>query len=979
MKTVYKFCFALSAFAAALAARADATRSQPAYFQQDVQYVISVKLDTEDKKSTGEQTIHYVNNSPDTLEQFYLHLYPNAFKDGDTEYMRFRNRRYNAVFGNLSGDHRAWMTLQDVTVDGRSVVPDVDDTIARIDLPRPLPPGGNMEIRLRFESKLRERFGRAGYTGDHLDFAQWYPKVVVYDRAGFHLDKHKAGEFYGEFGTFDVTIELPAHYVVAATGTLAEGDPGWGYHSPGRRQNAAPIVGSTKTVRFRAENVHDFAWCADPTFVVQDTIHDGVEVRVFYRKKNEGAWKDHVLDWTLLALDFLERKVGPFGYPQISVVDVSSSFGMEYPMLVMNGRASEGLVVHELAHNYFQGMLGNDERAEAWLDEGFATFLTTWYMEEQYGPYGDTSSWGWYRKITPQYKLWESLRHDVIDLQRRGYGERVAKRAEDYANSYRTHVYRKAALFINGIRYVTGDDEFETILSNYYRTWQFKHVNEEAFRLACEEWAKVDLSRQFEQWLHTRKTCDYSLEEVEVAPSADGGVDATVRIKRLGDLYVTIEIVFQLENGETVTRRIRSNRRELKETYRLPSKPKRTAVNPDNEIIDVDLRNNFQPRRRDIQIDWPNNDYYPEWGYQFRHRPGAWYNDVDGLKAGYLIRGSYLDDPPRWRAGVYYGFHTERVDFDVRYQHPFNVLGNRALLHLGGWKMEGREDVTAYFKVTRRPELAKPPSHELTLGFNWHELTDPAYLTRADWYDTNQVDIGPYIAYGVDPQFDWFSTRIDANLKLGRRWWGGDFKYERLSTTATAYSRSRFVQLRWRLFLGLMGGGVPLQQQFQIAEAGPLVQEQHLWLRSPGAVWDELHYHKGGDGNLRGYFFGGFGVNRLFSTNVELGTPLPLWHLERITKPLVGPIQWYAFYDVGWIMDEDNPNDDNTRLATLVDRGVLGWSLQDAGIGVRSRRLFPFYDLTLRLDMPLWVNHPVINEEQDETKFRYLFSIEGSF
>jgi hypothetical protein len=979
MKAIYRILLVLGGLCAALTSPFDAARSQADYFQQDVDYVIRVKLDTEAKKSSGEQTIQYVNNSPDTLRQFYLHLYPNAFRDKNTEYMRFRNRRYNATFGNVSKGNRGWLNVHDVTVDGDSVVADVDDTIARIELPRPLLPGENIEIRLRFESKVRKRFGRAGYVGDQFDFAQWYPKVVVYDKKGFHPDEHKAGEFYGEFGKFDVSIELPAHYVVAATGRLADGDPGWDYNSPGGNSQKDGDDGTTKTVRFRAENVHDFAWCASPDFVVQDTTRAGVDVRVFYRSKNEGAWKDRVLSWTMRALEFLEKKVGPYGYPQMSIVDVPSSYGMEYPMLVMNGRASEGLVLHEVTHNYYYGMLGNDERAEPWLDEGFATFMTTWYMEERYGPYGNTAGWNWYQKITPQYKLWEGLRHDVIDLQRRGYGERVAKRAEDYRNSYRAHVYQKSALVVNVIRYSTGDEDFATILKNYYDTWKFKHVNEEAFHLACEQWAEVDLSRQFEQWLHTRKTCDYSLEEVEVTPRADGDVDATVKIKRLGELYVTIEVVFQLENGDTLSRRIRSNRRELKETYRLPSKPKRTAINPNNEIIDVDLRNNFQPRQRDIQIDWPNNDYYPEWGYQFRHRPGAWYNDVDGLKAGYMIRGSYLDAAPRWRAGIYYGFLSERVDFDVRYDHPLKILGNRSIFHMSGWKMEGREDVTAYLKVTRRPILTKPPTQEFIIGLNWHELTNPAYLTRPDWYDTNRVDLGPYIAYSVNPQFDWFSTQIDTDLKLGREWSKGEFKYERFTTTAALYSRSRFLNFRWRLFLGLMGGEMPLQQQFQIGEAGPLVQEQNFWLRSPGAVWDQLHYHKGGDGNIRGYAFGTFGVNRLFSTNVELGTPLPLWYLEKITKPLVGPIQWYGFYDVGWIMDANNPNPSNARLTELVEQGALGWTLQDAGIGLRSRRLFPFYDLTLRLDMPIWVNHPAINLEEEDTKFRYLFSIQGSF
>jgi hypothetical protein len=979
MKTACRICVCFVGICAALGVPPHDASAQEDYFQQDVDYVISVKLDTEAKMSSGEETVHYVNNSPDTLTELYFHLYPNAFRGKESEFMQYNNRRYNGTLGNIPKKNRSWMKLLGVTVDGDTVTVEVDDTIARFDLPHPLAPADDIDIHLQFESKIRKRFLRAGYVGDQYDFAQWYPKVVVYDQNGFHPDKHKAGEFYGEFGTFDVSIELPAHYVVAATGMLAAGDPGWDYNLAGGGSTKDRNDRSTKTVRFHAENVHDFAWCASPDFVVQDTTFGEVDVRVFYRIKNAASWKNRVVDWTLRALDFLGEKVGPYGYPQVSVVDVPSAHGMEYPMLVMNGRASEGLVLHEVSHIYFYGMLANDERAEPWLDEGFATFMTTWYMEERYGRYGNTARWNWYQKITPQYGLWESMRHNVITLERSGYGERTAKRAEDYDNSYRAHVYSKAALFLNAIRYLTGDKEFETILHNYYDTWQYKHVNEERFRRACEKWAGVDLSRGFEQWLHTVKTCDYELEEVKTTPREDGGVDASVRVKRLGELYIPIELVFQLENGDTVTQRIDSRLRAIHETYRLPSRPKRAAINPDNEIVDVDLRNNFQPRRRDLQLDWPNNDYYPEWGYQYRHRPGAWYNNVDELKVGYLFRGSYYGTPPSWRVGVYYGTRSERVDFDVRYEYPFRLAGNRGLLHLRGWKMEGRRDVTAYLKLTRRLKLMEPPTHELVIGFNWHELNRPEYLTRPDWYDTNKVDLGPYIAYSVEPEFDWFSTRIDADLRLGRKWSKGDFKYERFSAAAALYSRSQNIDVRWRLFIGLMGGVIPLQQQFQIGGAGPLRQEQNFWLRSPGAVWDWMHYHKGGDGNLRGYYENTFGVNRLFSSNIELGTYLPLWHLEKVTKPLVGRIHWYGFYDAGWIMDSENPNPSNERLTDLVDQGVLGWTLQDAGIGLRSHRLFPFYDLTLCFDMPIWINRPAVNMEEAQTKFRYLFSIQGSF
>jgi hypothetical protein len=974
--------FVLAIVIALLFQPVSAASADDNYFQQDVDYVIHINLDTEARYATGEQTITYTNNSPDTLTEIYLHLYPNAFRSKESEYMQYRSRRYNLTVRNVPGKHRSYMTLNDVMINGTAVTAEVDDTIGRLELPAPLQPGGTLDIRLKFEQKLRKRFGRAGYVGDHYDFAQWYPKVVVYDKNGFHPDKHKAGEFYGEFGSFDVTIDLPSEYVVAATGTVVEGDPGWDYNRPGGTPAAGNgREGSRKTVRFNADNVHDFAWCADPEFVVQDTTWNGIDVRSFYRKRNESAWKNHTLEHTVRALEWLTEKVGPYAYPQVSVVDVPSAYGMEYPMLAMNGRASEGLVLHEVGHIYFYGVLANNERAEPWLDEGFATFLTKWYMNERYGRYGNNRDWNWYQKITPQPDLWEDFRLRVMKLQRRGYGERMGKRAEDFNHSYRAHVYWKAALFLNMLRYAAGDDNFATILNNYYERWKFKHVDEAAFRGVCEEFAGIDLSNEFEQWLHTRKTCDYRLDEVKVTPREDGGFEAAVRVKREGELFAPIEIVFELENGEVRTFRVPGRLRTITQTFELPDRPKRTAVNPRNEILDVDLADNFKPKQRDFQIDWPNNNYYPEWGYQFRHRPGAWYNDVDGLKAGYVLRGAYMDLPPRFRVGVYYGFESERVDFSAMYERPASLFGNKLTLRAEGYKMEGRQFTDLSVRHRRRIKLVEPPTHDFTLGFRYHTLTDARYVPAPDLYDTNTIDLGPYLYYRIQPELDIVSTSFDFGLDVGRKWWGGDYKYERFVTTANFYSRSSRapIDVRWRIFLGLLGGDTPTQRKFQLAGAGPVEQERYFWLRSAGAIWPELHYHQGGDGNLRGYYEGGFGVNKLLSTSVEAGTRLPLFVLEKITRRLVGPISWYGFFDAGKILDSDNPIQTSDRVTGLVESGVLNWNLMDAGIGFRARKVWPFWDLTLRFDMPLWVNHPSINGETDQTKYRYLFSIYTSF
>ncbi|HEX5132459.1 MAG TPA: M1 family metallopeptidase [Candidatus Krumholzibacteria bacterium] len=951
------------------------------YFQQFVHYTIQVKLDTERHWITGSESIVYFNQSPDTLREFYLHLYPNAFRSKDVPYQRDKQRAYNLTLRDIPGDHRGWIDLNNVRIGTDSVTVDVDGTIAHMQLPRPLAPGDSMTIAFNFDGKVRKGADRSGYGGDHYDFAQWYPKVVVYDEKGFHPDQFMTGEFYGEFGTFDVDIELPDHYVVVATGVVRDGDPGWDYN-PAHQPDAPrrKPTGATRTVSFHAENVHDFAWCADPAYVVQDTTLHGVAIRSAYRRRSASTWEDSTLAHAVRAIQWLEEKVGPYPYPQITVAEMLRTGGMEYPMLVMDGRADEGLVIHEIGHVYFYGILGNNEREEAWMDEGITSFQTRWYQELHYGPWGDTSKWNFYQRMTPQYKLWENYRRNVFDLERRHYGERVSYRAEDYIHNYRANVYDKAALTMNTIRWVAGDELFEKILHEYFERWKFKHVNEDRFRAVCEEVAQRDLSRQFEQWLHTTKTVDYKLESVRTRPDS-AGVTTEVNVKRIGELYCPIEVAFKLPDGNVVRQRMDARDRTLRARVSLPAEPVQVAINPDNEIMDRDMSNNFLPRKRDFQIDWPNNHYYPEDAYQIRHRPAIWYNDVDGAKVGYHLSGSLHNWTRRVQLGLYYGVESDRLDFSASFAQPKRWFGANSTFRVDGFKMEGREHFGVGFDFLKRAKLLEPPTYEFNIGYAYHELRNPRYLTSTETYDTLQADVGPYIGYAVSPELDIASTRLEADLRLGRDWFGGNYDYERLALTATVHSRPSVVGVdtRLRFFGGFSGGGTPTQRKFNLAGAGPVQQDERFWLRSPGAVPEDLNYVEPGDGNLRGYYPGTFGVNKLTAFNAEAGTRVRLFGLEKKTAKLLGNLSWYAFYDAGWIMDKGNPISSSARVQGLVDGGVLDATLQDAGIGLRSHVAWPFWNFTWRFDVPLWVSNPEVNVEADKVDFRYIFSLNATF
>jgi hypothetical protein len=950
------------------------------YFQQHVHYTMHVQLDTDSHHLTGTESIVYTNNSPDTLDTISLHLYPNAYRSKDSEFMRYYRRRYNFNLFNHPSAKRSQLDISDVRVDGQAVEPDVDDTVARIRLPRPLAPGATTTVELALDHKVREHLARAGYRGRHYDFAQWYPKVAVYDENGLHDAPWRAGEFYGEFGIFDVHITIPDNYVVAATGTVTSGDPGWTLNTPGADSSSRPDGTATKTVHFHAENVHDFAWSTDPDFVVESTEWNGIDIHSVYRRGHAGTWADSTLAHAVRAMKWLDAKVGPYPYPQVTVVDALLPGGMEYPMLVMDGKAEENLVFHEIGHIYFYGILANDEFAQAWLDEGFTNFQTRWHEELTYGPYGRKDDWNWYQHLTPQDTRWKALRDGVFSLQRRGYGERVSKPSDEFDNSYRQHVYNKSALMLRALRYIVGNDTFEQILHTYYDRWKLKHVNDDRFIAVAEEVSGRDLGVFFEEWLYTRKTCDYRLKRVAKRQS-DGGWDVLVEIERQGEMIMPLEIHFTLEDGSVEKRRVEGRLRAIKETFRLPGKPVHTAINPDNEIADVDLADNNSDSTPDLQIDWPNNHYYPEHAYQLRWRPGAWYNDVDGLKAGLLLRGSYYGWSRRIRLGLYYGAESDRLDFTFAYDKPFRQFGTNVNFHLSSYKMEGRRDFTTELTFNRRTKLIVPPTQRFIVGLNYHELTNDRYLNSTEIYDTSRADVAPYVGYSIDPQFDFMATRLSSELRFGREWFSGKYQYERLTAEAILKTRRSVfpIFLNARAFLGLVGGEVPTQQKFGLAGGGPLEQERHYWLRAPGANWEDLNYHQPGHGNLRGYNAGTFGVNKLFTVNTEVGGRVPLLFLNRLVKPLAGTITAYGFYDFGRVLDSDNPIRSSARIQALADAGVLDEPLQDAGIGFVARRNFPFFDMTLRLDLPFWVSNPEINGEDEETQHRYIISLSSSF
>ena len=353
----------------------------------------------------------------------------------------------------------------------------------------------------------------------HFNGVHWYPRICVYDRKfTWETDQHVEKEFYGDYGFFNISLTLPNHYVVEATGTLVNKDDV--LPAALRKQldianfkdkpiGSQPSVitepnGSFKTWNFQAVNVHDFAWTADPTYRIGETTWNGIQCVAIAQENNAAGWQQ-TAQFTAKVIATYSRDFGMYNYPKIVCADAAD--GMEYPMITLDGGyypSHQGLIAHEVGHNWFFCMVGSNETYRAALDEGFTQFLTAWCM----------------RKLTkesqPELKrAFAGYMEDAID----GTDEVLETHSNDFHSAtghgggYK-HVYYKTASMLYNLQYYLGDSVFLQAMKNYVEQWKFCHPYIEDFRNSIIQSAQTDLNTFFDKWFQTNKSADYSIKRI---------------------------------------------------------------------------------------------------------------------------------------------------------------------------------------------------------------------------------------------------------------------------------------------------------------------------------------------------------------------------------------------------------------------------------------------------------------------------------
>ncbi|MEE9464215.1 MAG: M1 family metallopeptidase [Candidatus Neomarinimicrobiota bacterium] len=580
-----------------------AAKPRPAdYFQQDVAYRIDVTLNDVDHTLSAMLELDYTNNSPDTLDYIWFHIWPNAYKNRETAFAKEQFKEGNTRFHFAKEEDRGYIDSLDFRSGDVALEweyhPEWID-VARVHLDQPLPPGGRVTIETPFFVKIPAGFDRLRHIGRHYEISQWYPKPAVYDREGWHAFPYlRIGEFYGEFGTFDVRITLPREYVIMATGDLPEGDPEYAFldslvdvtaeyyvlktdeDEPDEKARKAwlkeinerefpePGESPTKTVHFHQENVHDFAWFTDQRYLVQKGtlwVEDStraITMWALYLPKYAESWES-VIEYINDATEWAGRTYGAYPYNHVSAAsaDVMAGYAMEYPNITIisvpgNREILEEAIAHEVIHNWHYGIFGYNEREHEWLDEGLSNYSQVPYWHEKYeAENGARYLSGLPKWIDPLLNKPVSMRlnkYIFADILV-GTNDDVPINS-DFTQmsllSYGFTMQNKAPVVFDLLHHYLGADRHQALWDEFAATWFFAHPGPADIRGAYEAAAGEDLSWFFDDLLGTIKRLDYGVTGMQRQ-----GSDVEVTVTNFGEVLAPVEVATLDKAGNVLTTR----------------------------------------------------------------------------------------------------------------------------------------------------------------------------------------------------------------------------------------------------------------------------------------------------------------------------------------------------------------------------------------------------------------------------------------
>ncbi len=589
----------------------------PAYWQQRVDYHIAATLDASTHRIRATQTVTYTNHAPVALEALWLQLDQNLFAEGSLgDALITPDSRWRGAFSG--GGFQ--ITRIEVIHNNRRYTPRylIDDTRMRLALEEPLAPnGGQLKLEIDFGFTVPEygadRMGRLQVArGTIYEIAQWYPRLYVFDDVhGWNVAPYLGqGEFYLEYGDFELELTVPRNFIVVATGKLLNPEevltPTQRQRLEQARQSADPVfiitpdeVGRPETRpsgsgpltwRFRAENVRDVAWAASPAFIWDAASWQEVLVMSVY--PHEGLGTPEQPGWEA-STRYVRHSIAHysehwFPYPYPVAINVAGVVGgMEYPMIVFcsvraRGEALFGVTDHEIGHSWFPMIVGSDERRYAWMDEGFNTFIN-YYAHQAF--YGSTSRRSQLMEAAYIARMMQdTLLHQPIMT----YPDHIRPQALGFV------AYRKPGYGLRLLReYVLGPERFDEAFRTYIRRWAFKHPQPADFFRTIENVAGEDLDWFWRGWFYTTDLLDQAIDSVQVSPE-----ETVVQLHNRQHLVFPVVLEATYADGRTMRHRfpVALWATGVRQQVRLPGSVVRLQLDPDGLLPDIDRTNNVWPR-----------------------------------------------------------------------------------------------------------------------------------------------------------------------------------------------------------------------------------------------------------------------------------------------------------------------------------------------------------------------------------------------
>ena len=592
--------------------------AQPDRWQQRIKYSMDVTVNVTTNIIKGKQTITYTNNSPDTLNRIFIHLFWNAFKPNSMMDVNSRitenlilgtdingkpvkdfDTRFIKRIAEMTPSEQGYCHVLKITNNGKSQKTKHHETILEVDLDKPILPKSSTVFNTEFECQvplLSRRSGRDSKEGVRYSIGQWYPKVVEYDYEGWHADDYISREFYGVWGDYDVDITIDKNYKLGASGVLQNAtEIGWGYDKEGTPLKPA----NERTWKFSAKNVHDFVWAADPGYkhFTRQTANGPLLHFIFKDDAATEAQCIKTADSCVMIYPFMAKTFGAYPYPVYSFLQGGGG-GTEYPMATLVKNFGFETAVHEWCHSWYQMMLGTNENLYAWMDEGFAD-------------YAEARVLAWLRK--KDFFEGASEYDRYFNLARSRFDEPMSTHANWFSTNlaYNINSYYKGAVYLRQLGYIVGENNMDKILLEYYRQWRFKHPNPNDFIRVAEKVSNMQLQWYKEYMLNTLKTVDYGIDSLW----EENGI-SKIRLKRIGEMPIPIDLELRFKDGtkeihyvplnllfgekpveNTTPRIVHEEWKWIHPTYIVEFKRKLTdikevEIDPTHRLADIEPRNN---------------------------------------------------------------------------------------------------------------------------------------------------------------------------------------------------------------------------------------------------------------------------------------------------------------------------------------------------------------------------------------------------